>query len=84
MIGVARRILDSMLLKKHSPSLSHEVLTTLMAEAVAIINGRPIVPVSSDPDMPIVLTPAMLLTQKVDSVSAPSEDLDLKDLYQSQ
>lgn len=84
MIGVARRILDGMLLKVHSPSLSHEVLVTLIAEVTAIMNARPIVPVSSDPDMPTVLTPAMLLTQKVDSVSAPSGDLDLKDLYQSQ
>ncbi|KAM7406822.1 hypothetical protein PAMA_002842 [Pampus argenteus] len=84
MIGVARRILDSMLLKVHSPSLTHEVLVTLMAEVVAIMNARPIVPVSSDPDMPTILTPAMLLTQKVDSVSAPSGDLDLKDLYRSQ
>ncbi len=84
MIGVARRILDGMLLKVHSPSLSHEVLVTLIAEVTAIMNAWPIVPVSSDPDMPTVLTPAMLLTQKVDSVSAPSGDLDLKDLYQSQ
>ncbi|KAL4009520.1 hypothetical protein ACER0C_003372 [Sarotherodon galilaeus] len=84
MIGMARRILDSMLLKMHSPSLSHEVLTTLMAEVAAIMNARPIVPVSSDPDMPTILTPAMLLTQKVDSVSAPLEDIDPKDLYRSQ
>lgn len=84
MIGMARRILDSILLKMHSPSLSHEVLTTLMAEVAAIMNARPIVPVSSDPDMPTILTPAMLLTQKVDSVSAPLEDIDLKDLYRSQ
>lgn len=66
------------------PSHSHEVLVTLIAEVTAIMNARPIVPVSSDPDMPTVFTPAMLLTQKVDSVSAPSGDLDLRDLYQSQ
>lgn len=34
--------------------------------------------------MPAILTPAMLLTPKVDSVSVPSEDIDLKDLYRSQ
>lgn len=83
MIGVAWRILDGLLLKVHSPSLTHEVLVTLIAEVVAIMNTRAIVPVSSDPNMPTVLTPAMLLTQKVDSVSAPSGDLDLKDLYWS-
>nr|XP_054601538.1 uncharacterized protein LOC129164687 [Nothobranchius furzeri] len=84
MIGIAQRILDSMLLKMHSPTLSHEVLTTLIAEVVAIMNSRPIVPVSSDPDAPTVLTPSMLLTQKLDSASFPSGDLDLKDLYRSQ
>lgn len=84
MIGVARRILDGLLLKVQSPSLTHEVLVTLIAEVVAIMNARPIAPVSSDPDMPTVLPPAMLLTQEVDSVSAPSGDLYLKDLYRSQ
>lgn len=47
MIGVAWRILDGMLLKVHSPSLTHKVLITLIAEVVAIMNARPIVPVSS-------------------------------------
>ncbi|XP_023816059.1 uncharacterized protein LOC111948246 [Oryzias latipes] len=84
MIGIARRILDAMLLKLHSPKLSHEVLVTLLAEVVAIMNARPIIPVSSDPDNATVLTPAMLLTQKNDSVSAPLGQLDLKDLYRSQ
>lgn len=84
MIGVAPCILDGMLLKVHSSSLTHEVLVTLIAEVTAIMNARPIVPVSSDPDMPTILIPAMLLTQKVDSVSAPSGDLCLKDLYRSQ
>lgn len=84
MIGIARRILDSMLLKVHSPSLSHEVLVTLIAEVTAIMNARPIVPVSSDPDMSMVLTPAMLLTQKANHVSALSVGLDLKGIYRSQ
>lgn len=84
MIGVARRILDAMLLKVHSPKLSHEVLVTLLAEVVAIMNARPIVPVSSDPHSPAVLTPAMLLTQKTDSLTAPLGYFDLKDLYRSQ
>lgn len=62
-IGIARCILDSMLLKVHSPSLSHEVLVffTLIGEVTAIMNARPIVPVSSDPDMPMVLTPVCCL-----------------------
>lgn len=79
MIGVARRILDAMLLKENC-RLSHEVL----AEVMAIMNARPLVPVSSDPGMPAVLTPAMLLTQKIDPVSAPLGNMDLKNLYSKQ
>ena len=63
-IGVTRRILDSMLGDVKSTHLTHEVLTTFMAEVSAIINARPLVPISSDPDCPEILTPAMLLTQK--------------------
>ncbi|XP_039610033.1 uncharacterized protein LOC120529882 [Polypterus senegalus] len=65
MIGVVRRILDSMLLQSGRVRLTHEVLTTLMAEIIAIINARPLVPVSTDPEHPNVLTPSMLLTQKI-------------------
>ncbi|XP_026156468.1 uncharacterized protein LOC113126589 [Mastacembelus armatus] len=84
MIGVARRILDAMLLKLHTPSLTHEVLITLMAEVVAIMNGRPLVPVSSDPDEPDVLSPSTLLTQKMDLVPAPPGEFDPKDLHRKQ
>lgn len=42
MIGITRRILDSVLL--NVKTLTHEVLVTLMAEISAIINARPIVP----------------------------------------
>lgn len=84
MIGVARRILDALLLKRNTPHLSHEILVTLMSEVMAIMNARPLVPVSSDPDMPAVLSPAMLLTQKVENVSPPPGQFDLKDLYSKQ
>ena len=47
MIGTTRRILDSMLLKYGSRTLTHEVLTTFLAEVTSIINSRPSVPVSS-------------------------------------
>ncbi|XP_039475121.1 uncharacterized protein LOC120442556 [Oreochromis aureus] len=83
MIGVARRILDSMLMHTPSSSLTHEVLCTLMAEVTAIINSRPLVSVSSDPDVPQILTPAMLLTQK-QSVPPPPGTFTEKDLYKQQ
>ncbi|XP_061829090.1 uncharacterized protein [Nerophis lumbriciformis] len=83
MIGVARRILDSMFLQLGASRLTHEALTTLMAEVAAIINARPLIPVSTDPDDPLILTPATLLTQKVSIPSAPVGDW-IKDLHKSQ
>ncbi|XP_052406346.1 uncharacterized protein LOC127952103 [Carassius gibelio] len=71
MIGIARRILDCMLLEQKRSHLSHEVLTTLMAEVTAIMNARPLIPVSSDPESPLILTPAMLLTLKLGSAPPP-------------
>ncbi|KAK0150328.1 hypothetical protein N1851_008573 [Merluccius polli] len=83
MIGVARRILDSMFLQLGTSKLTHEALSTLMAEVAAIINARPLVPVSTDPDEPFILTPATLLTQKVSILSAPVDD-QVKDLHKHQ
>lgn len=71
MIGIARRILDCMLLEQKRSHLSHEVLTTLMAEVTAIMNARPLIPVSSDPESLLILTPAMLLTLKIGSAPPP-------------
>ncbi|XP_074485799.1 uncharacterized protein LOC141764441 [Sebastes fasciatus] len=84
MIGVVRRILDGLLLKTSTTRLTHEVLTTLLAEVMAIVNNRPLVPISTDPESPEILSPAMLLTQKASVVPAPPGDFELKDLYKSQ
>lgn len=82
MIGVARRILDCMLLQEKT-HLSHEVLCTLMAEVSAIINARPLIPVSTDPDSPFILSPALILTQKVCVRPPPGTFMDA-DLFRSQ
>ncbi|XP_038139099.1 uncharacterized protein LOC119782277 [Cyprinodon tularosa] len=84
LIGVARRILDALLLQTGHTHLTHEVLSTLMAEVMAIMNARPLVPVSNDPEMPTILTPAMLLTQKSSTVSAPSGQFKMGDLQGKQ
>ncbi|XP_033979973.1 uncharacterized protein LOC117477426 [Trematomus bernacchii] len=84
LIGVARRILDAMLLQTGPVRLTHEVLSTFMAEVMAIINARPLVSVSTDPDMPAVLTPSMLLTQKMSAVSAPPGNFDTAQLLGKQ
>lgn len=85
MIGVARCILDAMLLDVRNRNLTHKVLVTLMAEVAAIINSRLIVSVSADPDSPLILTPSILLTQKTGNVSGTfPQDLEIKDMYKSQ
>lgn len=84
LIGVARHILDSMFSQMKSPHLTHEVLTTVLAEVCAIMNARPPVPVSSDPEFPLVLTPAMLLTQKMGTVSPPPCEFGKAELLKQQ
>ncbi|XP_068228006.1 uncharacterized protein [Palaemon carinicauda] len=68
MIGITRTILDSMLLNNTGKSLTHDVLKTFMTEVSVIINSTPLVPWSTDPENPLILTPAMLLTQKRDYI----------------
>ncbi|XP_026147341.1 uncharacterized protein LOC113121247 [Carassius auratus] len=84
MIHIARNILDALLLKTGLSRLTHEVLTTLMSEVMAIMNARPLLPISSDPDTLEVLSPAMLLNQKASTVPAPLGDFDIKDLYKKE
>ncbi len=83
MIGITRKILDSML--QLGPSrITHEVLTTFMAEATAIINSRPLVPVSMNPEDPLILTPSTLLTHKYGPCPCPPGEFDHADLYRKQ
>lgn len=82
-IGLARRILDAILLKQPKRQLTHDVLVTLMAEVTAILNNRPLVPVSTDPSNPLILTPNMLLTQKTEADLPPFHELDVRDMYVS-
>ncbi|XP_026109799.1 uncharacterized protein LOC113082140 [Carassius auratus] len=84
MIGIARRILDARFLQSGPTRLTHEVLTTLMAEVMAIINARPLVPISTDSDSPIILTPSMLLTPKAGVAPTPEGTFDMKDMYKKQ
>ncbi|KAL9974183.1 hypothetical protein ACROYT_G011194 [Oculina patagonica] len=84
MIGVTRRVLEAVLADVPSRHLTHEVLTTLMAEVSAIVNARPLVPVSSDPDAPEILTPATLLTQKPQQLKQPPGEFNATDLYSKQ
>ena len=84
MIGVTRRLLEAILADVPQKYLIHEVLTTLMAEVSAIIDARPLVPVSTDPDSPEVLTPATLLTQKPQELRPPVGDFSAENLLSKQ
>ena len=82
--GVTRRILDSILADLRPRRLSHEVLTTLMAEITAIVNARPLVPFPTDPDMSEMLASATLLTQKSKALKAISGNFRTTKLYNKQ
>lgn len=64
MIGVTRKIPDSMLSRTVSMGITNEVLVTFWAKVSSIINSILLVAVSPGPDDPSVLTPKILLTQK--------------------
>ena len=83
MIGICRKILDSTLAAVGPTRLTHEVLCTLMAEVMAIVNNRPLVPISSDPTIPDILTPSTVLTQKPSSLKAAPGKFCQKDLCRS-
>ena len=70
MIGVTRRILESILADLRPKHFTHEVLSTLMVEVMAIVNAKPLLPVPTDPDAPEIPTPAILLAQKSQSLKA--------------
>lgn len=76
MIGVARRVLDALLMKNGATRLTHEVLTTLMAEVMAIVNARLLVPISYDAEIPEILLPAPILAQKASVTPTPPGDLN--------
>ncbi|XP_052787345.1 uncharacterized protein LOC128222405 [Mya arenaria] len=84
MIGVVRRALDSILTGHKLQNLTHDVLATLMAEVCAIVNARPLVPVSHDAEAPEILSPSMLLTQKSSSPISFNENLSIKDIYRAE
>lgn len=84
MIGLVKNILDGLLLRNSNSRLTHEVLVTLMAGVMAIMNARPLVPVSTDPEAPEILSLAMILNQKTIPVLSPPGDFELKDLYKAQ
>ncbi|XP_075204203.1 uncharacterized protein LOC142310568 [Anomaloglossus baeobatrachus] len=64
--------------------LTQETLTSFMAEVVAIMNARQLVPISNDPDDLSLLTPSTLLTQTFNVSMPTSGEFTTKGLYKSQ
>ena len=81
MIGIVRRLLDCLLL--NCKNLTHDVLVTFMAEVSVIVNARPLVLVSSDSEAPQVLSPSLMLNQKVNPPTVFNDSLSLKDSYRA-
>ena len=84
MIGICRRILDSILLTSGITHLTHEVLSTFLAEVSAIVNNRPLLAVTNDPSAPEILTTEALLTHKTQLILAAPGKFVPKDLYTKQ
>lgn len=83
MIGVTRHILDAMFLKLGTAKLTHEVLTTFMAEVTAIVNAKPFTSISTDPEHPVIVTLATLLTQMIGTIPVPPGQFDDNNLFGS-
>ncbi|XP_064641265.1 uncharacterized protein LOC135496078 [Lineus longissimus] len=81
MIGAARNALSGLLLS-HGTKLNDELLRTLLVEAEAIVNSRPLTYVEAEsPDSPEPLSPSQLLTLKAKVVLPPPGVFEKTDLY---
>lgn len=80
-IKTVRSILTG-LLENHGNQLDDESLRTLMIEAEAIVNSRPLTTDDlTDPDSQDVLTPNHLLTMKSSIILAPPGNFQRADVY---
>ena len=61
-IGSIKAVFDASLAANGNPSLSKDEFHTLMCEAAAIVNSTPLGEISADPNEPLPVCPASLLT----------------------
>ena len=80
-INTIRRVLDAMFTELGQSQLAHELLVTLMAEVVAIVNASPIAVLLSNTDDAQPLSPAMLLTMKTHPAGPPPGQFRRTDIY---
>ena len=83
MIGTVKKVLNSLLLFHKGNDLSHEVLSTFMAEVTGIVNSRPLTAISHDPENPMIISPNTILTMKTGKeVDLPQTEV-WKDTYKT-
>jgi hypothetical protein len=80
-IGTIRRVLDGMFVELGKAQLTHELLSTLMAEVTGIVNARPLTAIPTDVDDPQPLSPAMIITMKTRPLRPPPGNFVSTDLY---
>ena len=81
MIRCARNALSALLVT-HGDRLDDELLRTLLIEAEAIVNSRPLTYVDTrSPDSPIPLSPSQLLTLKTKAIMPPPGNFVREYLY---
>ena len=81
-IASVRRCLEAALLLVSNRGLSRDEFTTLLAESSAIVNNTPLYAPSADPNDPLPITPAMLLTLKDNPCPPPLESYSESDILQ--
>ena len=72
-IATIKRVIDASLLQLGPRRPSRDELCTFLQEAAAVLNNTPLCPISSQPEDPFPITPAMLLTLKDSPNPAPPE-----------
>ena len=79
-IGSVRKILDFSLIKLGARHFTRDEFNTLLQEATCIINNTPLYEISPEPDYPLPITPAHLLTLKDSPNPVPPEQFQDSDL----
>ena len=73
-VGAVKKVLEGSVAQLSGRVLTTDEFTTLLYEAASIVNNTPMWEVSSDPNDPLPITPAMLMTLR-DSTNPPVEAL---------
>ena len=78
-VGEAGR--NNLLAEVGKAQLTHELLSTLMAELTGIVNASPLTVIPTDVEEPQPLSPAMLITMKSRPLGPPPGNFLPTDLY---